>query len=330
MQKVLSISIIVPVYNAENVLWSSLSSIIRQDYPFQEIIIIDNHSLDNSMRIANRFKESHININIKIVRRKKSFGVSSSYNLGAKLAHGDYIVTFHSDSLLPSGQELRKLIRPFVDDIDVIATGPLLVHPRKIWLKYNFWQKCLLATAVGTEISSGNGKFDCYKKAIFINLGGFDEKRFTHSIGTEDADMNLRLAKIGKIVKTDARVIHNHPSEPMYSLNDWIARRKFLAISYGRHLQLHLKELKFALIYFLLKPILTLISLLIIFNPIFIVPIFLFPFLYMPKMFIEPSTLKDPRIFLLPFIIVLLVYYETFWELKSLFFMREYVYNKDL
>lgn len=330
MHKALSVSMVVPVYNAEIVLWSCLSSMIHQDYPLRDIIIIDNHSTDNSMKIAKRFKESHMNINIRIIRRKKSFGISSSYNLGAKLANGDYIVTMHSDSLLPSDKELRNLIRPFIDNIDVIAARPLLIHPRKIWLKYNFWQKCLLATAVGSEISSGNGKFDCYKKAIFLNHGGFDEKKFSHTIGTEDADMHLRIAKVGKIVTTNARVIHNHPSDPDYSPKDWIARRKFLAISYGRHLQLHFKELKFTLIYFLFKPILTVISLLMLFNPIFIVPILIFPFFYMPKMFIEPSTLRDPRIFLLPFIIIFLVYYETFWELKSLFFMREYAYNKDL
>ncbi len=330
MHKALSVSIVVPVYNAESVLWSCLSSMIHQDYPFREIIIIDNHSTDNSMMIVKRFKERHMNINIRIVRRKKSFGVSSSYNLGAKLASGDYIVTLHSDSLLPSSKELRNLIGPFIGDTSVIATGPLLIHPKKIWLKYNFWQKCLLATAVGTEISSGNGKFDCYKKTIFQNQGGFDEKRFTHAIGTEDADLHLRIAKIGRIVTTNARVIHNHPPEPKYSLQNWIARRKFLAVSYGRHIQLHFKELKSALIFFLFKPILVIISLLTPFSPIFIVPIFLFPFLYMPKMFIEPSTLKDPRILLLPFIIIFLVYYETFWELKSLFFMREYGYNKGL
>ncbi len=311
-------------------MWDCLVSLRRQDYPVDEIIIIDNHSPDNSLAIAKEFKKKSPNLTIKIIRRKKTFGVSSSYNLGARLAIGDYIVTLHSDSLLPTSSELRKLIAPFLHDPTIIASAPLTVHSYETWLKYNFWQKCLFASVVGKETPSGNGKFDCYKRAIFLGQGGFDEKRFAHTIGTEDADMYLRLAKVGRVVSTRAKVIHNHSVEPQYSLKDWIARRKFLAVSYGRYLLLHSSDLKSKLILFLFKPILALFSLLGLINPIFIVPLLIFPFLYMPKMFTTPETLRDLRIILLPLIIIFLVYYETFWELKSLFFMREYGYNKGL
>lgn len=277
------------------------------------------------MAVAEKFKKVNKELDIKIIKRKKTYGLSSSYNLGAKMAKGDYLVTLHSDGKLPTKGELRKLINPFLKDSSVVATFPFVVHPRKLWLTYNFWQKCLFARVVDKEILSGNGKFDCYKKDAFLKLGGYDEERFAHTVGAEDADMHLRLKKEGKISPTKARVIHNHGVDKNCSLKDWLARRRFLAISYGRHLQLHLRDMKMQAFVFFIKPLLAFTSILSVWHLFFLVPVLLFPFIYMPRMFREPSTRNDPRILFVPMILIFFIYYETYWMLRSLLLMRKKV-----
>lgn len=311
-----------PVYNVEGILLEVLESIRIQKYPIEEIIIIDNKSTDNSRKNAKEFKERNKNLVIKIIERDKTHGISSSYNLGAKLAKSKYFVTVHSDSKLPKNNELDKLMSPILKDTNVIASYPIVVHPKNVWLSYNFWQKCLFATVAGTEANSLNGKLDCYKKETFLKIGGYDEKRFSHFIGTEDADMHLRLKKEGKVAPTNARVLHLHGNDKNYSFKNWIDRRRFLSQSYGIYLKIHAKEMGTELIFFMIKPFLVFLSFLSFFNIIFIFPIILFPFFYMKRMFLEPSTLKDSRIVTLPFIIIFLIYYETYWMLKSLFFFR--------
>ena len=321
-QKQIPVSIIVPVYNVEGIVFEVLESIRIQKYPIKEIIIIDNKSTDSSLEIVQKFKLKYNKFNIRIIKRDKTYGITSSYNLGAKLAKSKYFVTIHSDSKLPTQNELSKLMFPILKDPDVIASYPIVVHPRDVWLTYNFWQKCLFATVVGKESPGLNGKFDCYKKEIFLKIGGYDEKRFSHFIGAEDANMHLRLKREGKIVPTEARVLHLHGNNLDYSLKNWIDRRKFLAISYGRYLKIHARDIGTDIIFFLIKPALVFLIFLSFFNIIFIFPIILFPFFYMKRMFLEPSTLKDPRIVTLPFIIIFLIFYETYWMLKSVFFFR--------
>ncbi len=322
LKKQIPVSIIVPVYNVEGILLEVLESIIEQKYPIREIIIIDNKSTDSSLEIVQKFKSKYNKFNIKIINRDKTYGISSSYNLGAKLAKSKYFVTVHSDSKLPKNNELNKLMSPILKDPNVIASYPIVVHPKNVWLSYNFWQKCLFATVAGTEANSLNGKFDCYKKETFLKIGGYDEKKFSHFIGTEDADMHLRLKKEGKVVPTNARVLHLHGNDKNYSFKNWIDRRRFLSQSYGIYLKIHAKEMGTELIFFIIKPSLVFLSFLAFFNIFFIFPIILFPFFYMKRMFIEPSTLKDPRILFLPLILIFLIYFETYWMLRSLLFMR--------
>lgn len=324
-----TVSLIIPVYNVERVLASVLDSIYSQTYPIEEIILVDNHSSDESVAVAKRFALSHTKIPIRIIERRKTYGLSDSYNLGAKLAKTTHIVTIHSDGLLPTKYELGKLISPFMKDPAIVAAGPRLIHRKKEWLAYNFWQKCLFATSVGQEVPSGNGKFDCFNRNVFLRAGGFDTKHFHNTMGSEDIDMQLRLRMFGTIVNSDARVIHAHPVEPGYSMLDWISRRKFLALSYGRYIQLHFPQAWMLQYSFFIKPLLTLVTLMVFIHPIFFLPLIIFPFLYMPVMFREPSTLSDPRIFLLPLVLVFLVFYESFWMIYSFLFLRVRRYNTD-
>ncbi len=324
-----TVSIIIPVYKVERVLNAVLTSIYGQTYPIAEIILVDNHSPDSSVAVANRFASSHAKIPIRIIRRKKTYGLSDSCNLGARVARSTHVVTIHSDGLLPTKYELDKLVKPFIEDPTIVAAGPMLVHRMEEWQGYNFWQKCLFASAVGTEIPSGNGKFDCFNRDVFLKAGGFDVKSFSNSIGAEDVDLHLRLRAMGKVVTSQARVVHAHPPDPNYTLKDWITRRKFLALSYGRYLQLYFpREWRRQLVFFI-KPLLVISMVLGFRYPFFMIPVVVFPFFYMPVMFRESLTRSNPRIILLPFILIFLICYESFWMLNSFLFIRNARYNRS-
>lgn len=322
-EQILKISLLVPVYNVSTVIEKVLLSIKKQEYPIKEIIIIDNHSSDSSVDLIKKFIKKNKQMPFKLIEQNKTYGLSTSYNLGAKLAKGDYIVSLHSDSILPTSKEITRLVKPFLNDQAVIATYPFVVHLRKTWLTYNFWQKCLFGTVFGTERPSMNGKFDCYKRSVYLQIGGYDEKNFNNGMGTEDADMHYRLKKEGKAVATQARVIHLHGFEEKYSLKDFIARRKFLAISYGRYILMHAKDLGMKIGIFFIKPLIMLSVLLINYYPVSLLPFILFPFVYYRRMFREKTALRDPRIIALPFIIYYLIFYESFWLFQSILFKRK-------
>ncbi|MEK7533829.1 MAG: glycosyltransferase [Patescibacteria group bacterium] len=329
MEKIekIEISVVMLVYNSETTVLESLESIKKQDYKVKEIIVIDNHSTDNSIKIVEDFKKKNKNLEIIIIKREKTHAVSASYNLGAKLARGNYLVTYHSDSSLPTNQELRKLLMPFLEDPTVVASGSITILPEDIWNKYGFWQKYVYAGAAGREVASGNCKFDCYKKDVFLRIGGCDEINFggKDHVGGEDADLHIRLRQVGKVALSKGKVIHLHYMGTNYSLRDVIKNKWRLSRAYGRVLRIRGKQLTIKSISLLLaKPALGILPLIPYFHALGIVLLILYSFAYSQKMFLTRSTHMDFRILVVPLLNIFLIYYETFCMMRTFF-----IINKD-
>lgn len=91
------ISVIVPVYNAENYLKECLDSIIKQTYQNLEIILVDDGSLDKSGEICDEY--AVVDNRIKVIHRENA-GVSVARNTGIDRATGEFIAFVDSDDYL--------------------------------------------------------------------------------------------------------------------------------------------------------------------------------------------------------------------------------------
>lgn len=91
------ISIIVPVYNAENYLNRCVDSIVAQSFTDFEVLLVDDGSKDKSGEICDEYarKDSRIS-----VFHKENGGVSSARNLGLDKASGEYITFIDADDFL--------------------------------------------------------------------------------------------------------------------------------------------------------------------------------------------------------------------------------------
>lgn len=113
------ISIIVPVYNAENYLRRCIDSILNQTYTDFELLLINDGSTDGSAKILEEVKE--IDKRIRVVH-KKNEGVSATRNLGLKLATGDYITFIDSDDFVDK-LYLEVLYKRLTENDADIASG---------------------------------------------------------------------------------------------------------------------------------------------------------------------------------------------------------------
>lgn len=313
-----SISIVLPVYNCETTILLCLKSIFKQNYPIKEIVMVDNHSSDKTVQVIEDIQKKYKKIPMQLVKRDKSYRVADSYNLGAKLAKGKYIVLMHSDCMLPTDQELKKLMAPFIKDPSIDLSAPYVVLPKSIWKQYNFWQKYLFANMVDVKIPSGNGQFECVKRETFIKIGGYDVKNFggRDIIGGEDADFHARLRKIGKVVLSNALVLHIHYMGKNFSLIDVLKSKKVNARSYGRFVKIQGKSMSIiSLLIFLSK------FLLAIFPPLLLI----YSFYYSRKLFFQKSSLADPKIVLVPFLNIFLVYHDVFWMTEAFLYKKKVV-----
>lgn len=93
------VSIIVPVYNSSPYLRNMLNSILLQTYQNWELILVDDHSSDNSLEIIKGFQSKDDRIKL-YVRDRLPKGAQTCRNMGFNYSKGDFVIFFDSDDLV--------------------------------------------------------------------------------------------------------------------------------------------------------------------------------------------------------------------------------------
>lgn len=92
------ISIIIPVYNVEKFIRQCLDSILLQTYKNYEVILIDDKSKDESLKIIKEYENKYSNF--YVVKNKVNSGPGVSRNKGIDKARGEYIMFIDSDDYI--------------------------------------------------------------------------------------------------------------------------------------------------------------------------------------------------------------------------------------
>jgi len=106
------VTIIMPVKNGEPYLSESIQSILDQDYPSIEIIVVDGQSSDNTKQIAESYK------NVRYVYQQQNPGIPQAKNIGIQMALGEFIgFASHDDLWAPNklSRQLKYMERNNVD-----------------------------------------------------------------------------------------------------------------------------------------------------------------------------------------------------------------------
>src|SRR4051812_21429783 len=94
------VTVVIPTYNAARWVEETLESVIRQTLPAEnlEIVVADDASKDDSVRIARAFLERH-SVRHQVVVREKNGGIGPARNSGWRVATGDWINFLDADDL---------------------------------------------------------------------------------------------------------------------------------------------------------------------------------------------------------------------------------------
>jgi len=88
------VSVIIPVYNAEKYIAATVQSVLSQTYKNFEIIIVDDGTPDNSVKVCQQFNDSRI----KIIHQRNR-GLPGARNTGIRHAQGDYLAFLDADDI---------------------------------------------------------------------------------------------------------------------------------------------------------------------------------------------------------------------------------------
>lgn len=197
-QDPLKLSVVIPVYNEEKYIGACLESLMKQTEPADEIIVVNNNSTDNSVKIIKQFP-------VRIINEKKQ-GMTPARNRGLNEARYDIIARTDADTKLPPTW-IKQIKKRFADEKIVAISGPAEFYDLPELFHNTHWQT--KATWVKVIITYNTIvrqilKHDCLfgpnyairKKAWeqIKNNVCLDDKQ-VH----EDLDMAIHMAPLGKV-----------------------------------------------------------------------------------------------------------------------------------
>lgn len=183
------ISVIIPAYNAETTICETIESVIAQTHTDWELIVIDDGSTDNTLKVLEQIDEPRMK-----VFSFENAGVAANRNRGIDRATGEYISFLDSDDLWTPEKLEAQLAALNANPKAAVAyswtnyideSGNVLGACAHADLKGDVYQILLLADFIGS------GSNPLIKTEALREVGQFNP----YVVPTEDWDMWLRLAR---------------------------------------------------------------------------------------------------------------------------------------
>ncbi len=124
----IKISVATVTYNAADLLYRTLRSVERQDYPFIEHIIVDGNSKDNTLELVQQYQERNtISSNPHEINMtsEPDNGIYDAMNKAIFMATGDYILFLNAGDCFHSNSTISQIVKVVNDNKDYNATYPL-------------------------------------------------------------------------------------------------------------------------------------------------------------------------------------------------------------
>lgn len=187
------ISVIIPVLNEERTLDHVLSKL--KNAPNLEAIIVDGGSIDNTIKVAQRFGQN-TEVEVQIIETVR--GRAYQMNAGAAAATGEILLFLHADTLLPN--HFEKWVRQALDEPLVIAGAFELKITTSVrgaaWVEQGVkWRSHILQMPYGDQAIF-------LKAKTFWEIGGFPKLPLM-----EDFELVRQLRQQGKIVIIPTAVV---------------------------------------------------------------------------------------------------------------------------
>lgn len=193
------LSVIIPMLNEASTIGKLLEHLQTETHSLNdvEIIVVDGGSSDDSMKIANSFK------NIHVIQSGK--GRAKQMNVGAEAANGKVLYFLHADSIPPNSYD--QLILQEVEQGNLAGCFRLKFDHDHWWLKLAGW-----LTRFRWRACRGGDQSQFITRELFNDIGGFDERYIIY----EDNDLINKLyarkqfVVIQECIQTSARCYERH------------------------------------------------------------------------------------------------------------------------
>ena len=236
------ISIVCPIYNEEKYISSFIESILKQDYPMDdlEILLVDGMSKDKTREIIAKYAAEYPCLRLVDNPRQT---VPYAMNNGIKSAKGDVIIRLDAHAEYPSNyfsilvkrlEELEEAENVGGVCITLPCNGTALAVSIAECLSNKFGMGNSYFRVGAKEVMSVDTvPFGCFRKSLFDKIGLYD----TDMIRNQDAELN------GRIIKNGGKIYLLPDVEIKYFARDKISKVRKMFYQYGLYKPLGNKKL---------------------------------------------------------------------------------------
>lgn len=214
-------SIIIPAYNEEITVASSIKSMLNLNYPDYEVIVVDDGSSDNTFNEAWKYSEK----GVKVIRQKNT-GKPGAINTGIKNASGEIVITVDADSKLHP-DALTWIARRFSGNprLGAVAGNVKIDKPTGL---LKTLQSLEYTTSINLIRKSQSvlhcvmivpGAIAALKTTVIHEVGYFPSDTFA-----EDFDITMKILKAGYHVEYESRAIAF--TQAPESIEDFLKQRR--------------------------------------------------------------------------------------------------------
>ena len=200
----ISISIIVPLYNNAGDLFECLFALDTSCHPDSEIIVVDDGSTDDITSVA-------MPMGVRLLHLAKNSGPSAARNHGALHARGDVLFFVDADMVVAPGA-VSRVLTVFAENPDLAAVfGSYDLEPRakNVVSQYRNLLHHFVHQNGNPDASTFWAGCGAIRRSVFEQIGGFDEKRFPRA-SIEDIELGYRLRQAGHRVLLDKSLQGTH------------------------------------------------------------------------------------------------------------------------
>lgn len=234
------VSVIICARNEAENLAQNLPSILEQDYPDYEVIVVNDSSTDHSEDLLMEMKSRYPHLRYTSIPpdRKFTHGKKLAVTIGIKAARNEHLLFTDADCYPVSASWIRHMITPFNEKIRLVLGVGKYKKRRgllNILVRYETIITAMqyLGAALGRRAYMGVGRNLAYTKSLFYDTNGFTSHLKVRS-GDDDLFVN-------EAAKRNNTAVQFHPesltiSEPPARFGTWIKqkRRHFTTGKYYR------------------------------------------------------------------------------------------------
>lgn len=198
------VSVIMACHNSSEYLEEAVSSVLGQTCSDLELILIDDCSTDDTLKLANRYRA--YDHRVSVVSLSKNSGPATARNAGIRAAKGKWLGILDSDDVAaPSRFEKQINLAESGENLVMIGSSSISMDANGHAIKGHKYptthrelvRRLALMRAVPPHSSL------LYRKDVVIKLSGYNPRY----VPSEDYDLWLRLSEIGKLACIDQPLV---------------------------------------------------------------------------------------------------------------------------